>query len=61
MIKRVTKFVNEVKVELKKVSWSSKEEMMGSTVVVLVSVAIMAVYIGIWDFILSKVINILIR
>ena len=61
MIKRITKFVNEVKVELKKVSWSSKEEMVGSTVVVLVSVAIMAVYIGIWDLILSKIINILIR
>ena len=61
MIDRIKKFAQEVRVELGKVSWTSREELWGSTVVVIVSVILLAVFIGLCDFILAQVIRRLIR
>ena len=43
-----------------KVSWPSKNELMSSTLVVLVSSLLVAVYIGVCDLVLSKAVNFLI-
>jgi preprotein translocase subunit SecE len=61
MFRKISVFLREVQVELKKVSWSTREELVGSTVVVIVSVIIMAVFIGIWDLLFSKIVSVLIR
>ena len=61
MIKKINNFLKEVKIELKKVSWPNRAELLGSTTVVIVTVSILAVIIGFWDLILSRVINALIR
>jgi preprotein translocase subunit SecE len=61
MIAKTINFFKEVKVELKKVSWPDRNELLGSTTVVIISVIILAVFIGICDFIFSKVIHIIIR
>jgi len=61
MFGKITNFFSEVTVELKKVSWPTKNELIGSTTVVIISVAIMAFYIGICDFIFSKAIHLVIR
>jgi len=60
MANKVVGFVQEVRGELKKVSWSTREELMGSTLVVIVSTMILAVFIGFCDFVLSRVIGFLI-
>jgi len=57
----IKKFVGEVKTELKKVSWSTREDLITSTIVVLTSVALLAIFIGICDFILSRIINLIMR
>ena len=54
-------FLREVKQELTKVSWSTRQELIGATVVVLTITAIIAVYIGIIDLFLSKTLSILFR
>ncbi len=61
MIGKVQKFISEVVVELKKVSWSTKQELIDSTWLVILSAAFLGVYIGITDFALSKLIGMLIR
>lgn len=61
MIGKVKKFISEVVVELKKVSWSTKQEVIDSTWLVIVSSAFLGFYIGITDFALSKLIGLLIR
>lgn len=61
MFGKITNFFSEVTVELKKVSWPTKNELIGSTSVVIISVAIMALYIGICDFIFSKAIHLVIK
>lgn len=61
MIANVQKFIGEVTVELKKVSWSTKQELIDATWIVLVSTFILGVYIGGIDFVLSKFLGLLIR
>jgi len=58
---RITKFITEVKVEMQKVSWSDRHELMGSTGVVIISTALLAIFIGIVDIILSRFVGILLK
>ena len=60
-MKRVVTFLNEVKLELSKVSWSTREELMGATAVVFVFTALMTVYIGVVDLALSKVLSVIFK
>lgn len=61
MIGKIKKFITEVVVELKKVSWSTKRELLDSTWIVIVSSAFLGVFIGLTDFVLSKIIGLIIR
>lgn len=58
---KIGQFLKEVKLELKKVSWSSRAELKSSTIIVLVAVAIISVIIGCFDFIMSKLVDIVIH
>lgn len=53
------KFLREVRLELSKVTWPSREELIQSTIVVLVAVVIAGVYIAFFDEIFSRLINML--
>lgn len=61
MIGKIQKFVMEVVVELKKVSWSTRRELMDATWLILLSSAFLGVYIGAADFVLSKIVGLLIK
>jgi preprotein translocase subunit SecE len=61
MFSKVSNFISEVTVELKKVSWPTRNELIGSTIVVIISVAVMSIFIGICDFIFSKAVHLIIR
>ena len=58
---RVTTFLFSVREELTQVSWPTREELMGSALVVFVGVALMAVFISVCDFVLSKAAQALLR
>jgi preprotein translocase subunit SecE len=53
MFEKAKQFVADVVVEMKKVSWPSMLELRGSTVVVIVTVILVAVFIGVVDRILA--------
>jgi preprotein translocase subunit SecE len=59
MANKFVNFLNEVKLEMGKVSWSTRDELIGSTIVVLVSLAILSIFIGICDVVLSTVVNVI--
>ena len=61
MFKKIKKFLNDVYQELHKVAWPSKQELIGSTIVVIVMSVIVAAFIGIVDFVLKEMVNLLIR
>jgi preprotein translocase subunit SecE len=50
---RFRQFVTEVVAELKKTSWPSRREVYGTTVVVIVTVMICALYLWVVDMILN--------
>ncbi len=54
---KIGKFISQVRTEMGKVSWPSRQELVSSTIVVLVSTLILAVYIGICDLVLSRFVN----
>ena len=60
-VKKIVAFFGEVKTELGKVSWSTREEVFGSTMVVIVLTAFMALFIGVIDLLLSKGLSLLFR
>ncbi len=51
------RFLKEVSVELKKVSWPSKDELTGSTIVVIIVSFIVAIFIGIVDKVLTLIVT----
>ena len=55
---RLTRFLREVKSELKKVSWPNKKELTANTIVVLVSVFFAATLIWIIDSVCSRILKI---
>ena len=60
-INRTIDFLKEVKIELTKVSWSTKKELLGATTVVIVITSIMGLFIGIIDLFLSKVLSLVFK
>lgn len=53
-------FFNQVKMEMQKVAWPTRTELMSSTVVVIISTILLGIFIGICDLVLARVVNILI-
>jgi len=61
MANKFTGFFKDVTVELKKVSWPTRSDLIGSTAVVIVAVMLLGTAIGIWDFMLSNIISFLLK
>ncbi|AEI14138.1 preprotein translocase, SecE subunit [Flexistipes sinusarabici DSM 4947] len=57
---KITTFLTEVKEELKKVTWPSKDDTVGTTAVVIVLVIVISVFLGVVDAGLSRLFNLLI-
>jgi preprotein translocase subunit SecE len=55
---KIAQFLREVKIELKKVTWPSRKQTMGSTIVVIVLVVIISAFLGVVDFGLSSLIHV---
>jgi preprotein translocase subunit SecE len=54
-------FVKEVRVESTKVSWPTRNELRDSTIVVIVTVLLVAVFVGIVDRVLTLGVGLLFR
>ena len=57
MLTRTRTFLTDVRVELKKVTWPSRQDTMSSTGVVLVVVFIISFYLGFIDILLSRMVT----
>jgi len=54
---KIRQFLREAKVELKKVKWPTRKELLASTAVVIVLTLLVAFYLGLVDFGLIKIIR----
>ena len=52
-VQSLTDYVKDVRVEMSKVSWPTREELRESTLVVIIMVFLMMVFIGVIDRVLS--------
>ena len=57
MIQKISQYFNGVQAEVKKVTWLSKEEMLGSTVIVGVFSVMIALFLFFVDFGLSEFVS----
>ena len=57
MIQKISQYFNGVQVEIKKVTWLSKEEMLGSTLIVGVFTVMIALFLFFVDFGLSEFVS----
>jgi len=61
VFKKTVNFIREVRQELAKVAWSNRQELLGSTFVVITITAITAVFIFVIDFALARALSLLFR
>ena len=59
MFRKINKFTQDVKVEMSKVSWPSREELKGTTVIVIVLSLILTLFIFFTDKLLEGLLNII--
>ena len=61
MVNKIKEFFREVKVETKKVVFPSKDELIGSTWVVIITVLVISLFLGVVDIGLSKLVALALR
>ena len=59
LFNKAVRFVADAKAELKKVTWPTPKQALASTAVVIVLVAFVALILGLIDFILAKLVKLL--
>lgn len=60
MFEKASTFLRESVAELKRVTWPSRKEIMGSTLVVFIVVGLLMVFIALFDMVLAFVMRLLI-
>jgi preprotein translocase subunit SecE len=56
-LRTLREFFEQSKVEIKKVTWPSKKETIATSIAVVVMTIVMAVYLGLVDVVLAKIIE----
>jgi preprotein translocase subunit SecE len=61
LVERIREFTKDVRVEVTRVSWPTREELRDSTIVVIATVLLVALFVGIVDKILTLGVALLFR
>jgi len=61
MVNKVKQFFREVKFEIKKVVFPTKDELVGSTWVVIITVVVISLFLGVIDLGLSELVGVALR
>jgi len=61
MISNIQKFISEVFAEMKKVSWTTRKELVDSTLIVILSSFLLGIFVGVIDYTFSRGVSVIIR
>ncbi len=61
MINKIRTFISEVFAEMKKVSWTTRRELVDSTLIVIFSSFLLGLFVGVIDFAFSKGVSVIIK
>lgn len=57
MFEKLVKFFKETKAEMRKVTWPTRDELVGSTKIVIIATLVVTIFIGVIDQILTLIIR----
>lgn len=57
MVDRVVTYLREVRVELTRVNWPTRRELVSMTIVVVVVLLVLAIYLGLFDYIYTVIVK----
>ena len=57
MLEKIRRFLGEIKVEMKKVTWPTREELKESTKLVIIATFVVTLFVGIVDQLLTLIIR----
>lgn len=58
---KVINFIREARAELKKVTWPNRKQLISSTIVVMITVIIVAIFLGVVDLVFSRIVAIILQ
>ena len=61
MFTNIRKFLGEVLAEMKKVSWTTRRELVDSTLIVILSSFLLGIFVGIIDYSFSRGVAVIIK
>jgi len=61
LFRKIINFIKEARAELRKVTWPNRKQLISSTVVVMITVALVAVFLGIVDLIFSRIVTMILQ
>lgn len=61
MPRRIGRFLKEVRLEMKRVTWPNRREVSGATWVVIITVVIIALFIGVVDQVLMRLLGLILK
>ena len=56
-MEKITAFFKESYAELKKVTWLTRKEVLGSTVVIIILIAIISIFVTLVDFVCLRIVS----
>jgi preprotein translocase subunit SecE len=57
MFQKISKFFNEIKAEMKKVTWPTRDELKESTKLVIIATFVVTIFVGAVDQVLTLIIR----
>ncbi|HOF02377.1 MAG TPA: preprotein translocase subunit SecE [Atribacterota bacterium] len=61
VFQKLISFIKEARAELKKVTWPNRKELISSTVVVMITVVLVAIYLGVIDLFFSRIVTMILQ
>ncbi|KUK98276.1 MAG: Preprotein translocase subunit secE [Atribacteria bacterium 34_868] len=61
LFQKVINFIKEARTELKKVTWPNRKQLISSTIVVMITVIIVAIFLGVVDLVFSRIVTIILQ
>jgi preprotein translocase subunit SecE len=61
LFQKVINFIKEARTELKKVTWPNRKQLISSTIVVIITVIIVAIFLGVVDLVFSRIVTIILQ
>jgi preprotein translocase subunit SecE len=61
LFQKAINFIKEARAELRKVTWPNRKQLISSTIVVIITVALVAVFLGVVDLIFSRIVTIILQ